>query len=240
MEASAAGHLKVVRLLIESGAAVNLVDVDVHRSALHVSAFHGEYEVVKELLLAEGIQLNQGTIAGTPALHIAAQRGHVEVVRLLLQAEGLNVDHAMALLNIAAQQGDSAIVDMLLRAKGVDPNRANDDGFTALHIAAKLGHKDVLKLLLSTIPPAGIAAGTAIEKRVDVSLTPPRDGTSALFLAAQHGHVESVRLLLEAPGLLVNQATPGGFTPLYVAAEHGSEEIVGMLLRIADVNVNPR
>ena len=50
-------------------------------------------------------------------------------------------------LHEAAERGDWRITQLLL-LKGVDINALNEDGETALNLAAKLGHADVVEILL--------------------------------------------------------------------------------------------
>ena len=105
---------------------------------------------------------------------------------------------------------------------GVWVDRQIGAGPTAiLHVAARQGHTEIAKLLLSHHAP------------VD-----PRDplGGTPLHLAAQYGHDEVAALLLDA-GATLEARRNGGLTPLAVAASHGRYPVVKRLLAAgADVN----
>ena len=60
----------------------------------------------------------------------------------------------------------------------------DDDGRTALHLAARNGHKDVVALLLDKMDGASIAAKDD-------------EGKTALHWAAENGHKDVVALLLD-------------------------------------------
>jgi hypothetical protein len=62
---------------------------------LIIAAQEGQVEVVRLLLAAEGVSVNQArTKDGSFPLFMACQKNHVEVVRLLLAAEGVEVNQA--------------------------------------------------------------------------------------------------------------------------------------------------
>ena len=68
---------------------------------------------------------------------------------------------------------------------GADLNLANNNGLTALMLAAGHGHVEVVRVLL--------------EAGADVNLA-SNNGSTASMLAAGQGHVEVVRLLVVAVG----------------------------------------
>jgi ankyrin repeat protein len=54
----------------------------------------------------------------------------------------------LSALHVAAKNNKLDAVRMLVKA-GVDLNCQDEDGYTALHYAAELGHKDIVSLLLN-------------------------------------------------------------------------------------------
>ena len=106
---------------------------------------------------------------------------------------------------------------MLLEA-GADKDAATMHGVTvtALHIAAREGHLEVVRLLLQAGADKDASNG---------------DGLTALHFAARPGHSEVVRLLLEA-GADKDAATTHGVTvtALHIAAQEGHLEVVRLLL----------
>ena len=117
--ACARGSVSVVEILLR----IKCIDVNEARNsdgltALHLGSDNGYTDVVKLLLGAEGINVNQEDHDGLTALSAASQLGNSEVVKLLLGVEGINV------------------------------NQADEDGETALFSVSENGHLGVVKLLL--------------------------------------------------------------------------------------------
>lgn len=84
--------------------------------------------------------------------------------------------------------GQREIVRLLLDQQDVLVNGVDNDGETALMVAATVGHKPIVDMLL--------------EKKADVNRQDD-DGSTALIYASLYGHNEIVRTLL-AHGALVN------------------------------------
>ncbi|KAJ3022091.1 Glycerophosphocholine phosphodiesterase [Thoreauomyces humboldtii] len=93
-------------------------------------------------------------------------------------------------LALACTYGYSAIARVLLE-HGADANWKNEDEETVLHLCARGGHIDCLKLLLGQVD-------SVAWKPSDVDITDRAFGRTALFLAAMEGQIESVRALLAA------------------------------------------
>ncbi|MBE5393873.1 ankyrin repeat domain-containing protein [Brevibacillus borstelensis] len=100
-----------------------------------------------------------------------------------------------------------------------EPNLVNayaNDGFTALGLAAYLGHKDIVEYLL--------------EKGADVNRASKNDmKVMPLHSAVATLQVDVAELLLKH-GAEVNAIQQGGWTPLHEAALHGHEEMIKLLL----------
>ncbi len=94
-----------------------------------------------------------------------------------------------------------------------------DQNRSALHNAAKMGHFDVVQLLL--------------DHKADIN---HRDDTgTALYLAVKHGQFEMARYLI-ANGADVNAANVDGRTPIIAATAQGNLMFVKELVKIgADV-----
>jgi ankyrin repeat protein len=124
----------------------------------------------------------------------------------------------------AVKRGDLAGVQAQLKA-GADPNAAQGDGLTALHIAAQTGNLEIARVLVGA--------------RANVSAKTRLGDYTPLHLAAGGGHTTVVRALIDA-GADVNAVTKyTGVTPLHLAAKAvGGETVVKTLIeRGAAVNV---
>jgi len=80
----------------------------------------------------------------------------------------------------AAEKGDEKAVELLLESGRVAVNVKDEYGWTALMLASRNGHKEVVKLLL--------------KKGADVNAK-NKGGWTALMLATLYGHKEIVEIL---------------------------------------------
>jgi ankyrin repeat protein len=81
-------------------------------------------------------------------MHVALENGHAEVASLLLSREK-NLERRTPIGNtpliLAAQAGLNGIVQDLLR-RGAMRDAKNNQGYTALMMAARAGHLEVVKV----------------------------------------------------------------------------------------------
>ncbi len=112
----------------------------------------------------------------------------------------------------AATNGKSDVVGLFLQA-GMDSETADDQGKTALILAAAAGHTATVKTLL---------ANGADPKNTD------KQGKSALIWAAEWDHIPAVQALL-TNGADVNHAANDGSTALAAAKNKGDAELVALL-----------
>lgn len=223
------GNVKLVRLLLEHGAEVN-ISRDGEIPALFKAAEGGHTPVVTELL-AHGADPNWRNRNGQTALFAACMRGRDAVVRVLLDA-GASVDvrdkeGRTALLFLASEKSEKLKTDTLrmLLEKDADIEARDSIGRTPLLWAATNGNVQLVAALLSG----------ELGKKADISASNNR-GRNALHLAAEANHEEMVKLLL-GQGADPRAASDGGWTALHNAAQSGHTRAVALLLA-ADANVN--
>jgi ankyrin repeat protein len=138
-----------------------------------------------------------------------------------------------AALRAAVAAGDALAVAAAVKG-GADVNseqlwpEGRGDGETAVHIAAAVGHAEVMATLLAV--PGVDVNGLASE------------GWTPLCLASHAGHRSVVAQLLAAPGVDVNAQCTGGLTALHLATIGGSVEVAQLLLSAQDItcDVNVR
>ncbi|XP_036355093.1 E3 ubiquitin-protein ligase MIB2-like [Octopus sinensis] len=131
MAACERGNKKLITLLIESGADLNISDEDKKWTALH-------YAVEKK---------------GWTAVHLACKYGQINIVELLLQQNGSDIcavtKHGSTLLHIASAHGRMEVVDFLLQQNGIDANKVNKEGDTPLHWAVQNQHYHMVASMLA-------------------------------------------------------------------------------------------
>lgn len=194
---------------------------------------------VLQLLMKSGIYPASCSPDNSSSVGVHCVGGGGRIVRRALQREdsvralldsGISVNRTdpsdgRTLLASAAHAG---LVDVavLLLCRGADPSVNDNQGQTALTLAARQGHAGVLQVLLEWVQEQGSKspAAQALLEHVD------SEGWTALRSAAWGGHKEAVRLLLEA-GAEIDGCDSDGRTALRAAAWGGHEEILLTLLK---------
>jgi ankyrin repeat protein len=140
---------------------------------------------------------------------------HPSLLRLVLALAALRHASPSTPLHQAAEGGDAQALAHAIDEQGYTDLAATDnDHYTALHLAAGMGHEEVVRALLDRGAPI-----SAVDE----------NGEQPLHLASHLGHTAIVELLL-ASGADANAASNSGYTPLHMAAEQGQVEALRVLL----------
>lgn len=216
-------HATIAERLLAFGAAVDAMNNE-NDSALSVAAEHGHATLVQLLVRRYHATVYSVNKAGFTPLHLAAQNNHPSVVRTLC-VHGADVDAVTLIgatpLFLAAQEG-SIHVERILLSYGADTNiKRNDDGATALWMAARNGYAKFCRLLC--------ANGAWVD-------APRTNGTTPLFAAVTSGHHEVAHVLLRfgANTKIKSKTKKGeykGETPLRAARRAGNSSKLPQLLR---------
>ena len=226
---------KMVKMLIEAGAAINtkskkkeikkkfvygetFIRTIPGRTALNWAVEGGRNEIV-ELLLSAGADVAEQDNPGNSPLYLAVRRGDVEIAELLISfgaVIGVFYSGAGRIepLYLGAGTGNVEMVRLLLNAGVVNVNEPRlVNGHTALFIAAGRGDKVIVRLL--------------IERGADVNWQ-DRKGRTALYEVVDGGwdKVGVVEMLMKAGADATIQSNDGS-TALDVAA--GQKEILKLL-----------
>lgn len=194
-EASALGHVDVVRALLHAGAGVDIADQDGFTPLMDACDF-GHAEIAAALLDAGADPFVKDSQDFT-AFALAERGGHRAIVELFRERE-VDRDWRPDLFR-AAREGDLATLERL-KKKG-RPMGVVDYGGSILHLGAEAGHLDVVRFALEN--------GVAFDARSSSGNTP-------FLLAANEGHADVVRELL-ARGA-DPRATDDSKEPLIVSA----------------------
>ena len=158
VEAAVNGHNDTVRILLQGRADANVRD-ERGRTALYWAAEDGHFRTVQTLLNFHA-DPNLADYTGSTPLMPAAKSGYVKIVRTLLDhgahvnvIDGTDQDKVetgeragMTPLIYAARGGHAEIVRLLL-ARGADRRLRTTDGDTAVDVARRNGHDDIVSLL---------------------------------------------------------------------------------------------
>ncbi|XGW21641.1 hypothetical protein V3C99_004540 [Haemonchus contortus] len=191
---------------------------------LHSAAAAGFNEVVK-MLIARGTNVDIRTKDNYTALHVAVQSGKASVVETLL-GSGADIhvrggELGQTALHIAASLSgpESRECAMMLLKSGGQPDVAQEDGETCLHLAARNGNKEIMRLLLN--------------ENANLQLM-SNSGETPLHVAAKCCNYEAAQMIVthmaqtlspEEIRKYVNKRTNDGFTAVHYAAEITSEQL---------------
>ncbi|KAL8695683.1 MAG: hypothetical protein Q9224_003239 [Gallowayella concinna] len=218
------------------------------RMPLHYAAQYG-FVVICQIIISHlqawGLfEVSEGVDApfwqdsdGLAPLHLSVIGGHYLTARVLLESEdwrGANdrkaavrkhMSRSGEILALATKSNFVATVRLLAEA-GVDLDYQDDQGETALHLAARFGHLECAQALLND----------SITQPANVELTESVFGWTPLFVACVEGHLRIVELLIDAKAHL-SKADTSGWTAQEHAALRGHIHIAEKLATSARTTV---
>jgi ankyrin repeat protein len=115
----------------------------------------------------------------------------------------------------ASQKGNLETIHTILN-QGLNPDAKDKFGNTALIYAVDSGHKEIVKLLLSS--------------KANPNICEQNGGQPPLFLAVGNDNKEITQMLLDAGADINYQIPASGITALMMASGYGSPELVRLLL----------
>ncbi|XP_014231650.1 ankyrin-1-like [Trichogramma pretiosum] len=233
--ACAAGCVDAVKKFLELGHDPNCLTRD-EKSPLNL-ALRYEHGKVAELLLRNGADPNFcGARRYTP-LHTICTRGNsddellaemffdvCDELRSTVRVNTQDIHGRTALHSALAMNSDNRkLVELLLR-KGADPNMADNEGSTALHIICMRRDDGMIEMLLK------ICAELGVTLQVDAR---DKSGDTPLHAALSNGRVQTSELLLRN-GANPNAANAKGSTPLHSICKHPEDSHI-LARRVIDV-----
>ncbi len=162
---------------------------------------------------------------GMAPLHLSVMGGHPLTTKALLEVVGRNdatkSEQSSAILLLATKSNFFNIVKLLVDS-GVNVNWQDENGESALHVAARFGH----------VKCAGIILTGSAEQNADPNLVERYFGWTPIHIAAVDGHLPIVELLIKA-GAEVNKLDHSGWNAREHAALRGNLLIAEKLLAAA-------
>jgi glycerophosphodiester phosphodiesterase len=172
---------------------------------------------------------------GYAPFHLSALAGHPLTTRFLLDSASgkglkalgpsrqLRSPRSSSILASITKSNYVEIVRILVGA-GVDLNYADEQGETALHVAARFGHAECAQLLL--------AGG--LDQKASTEVCETTYSWTPLFIAAVDGHMSILELLIDA-GADVERVDSSGWTAREHAALRGH---ISIAERLAELSVD--
>ncbi|CAB0043897.1 unnamed protein product [Trichogramma brassicae] len=231
------GLSDVVEKFLEAGQDPNCLEGRWANSTLHYAVQYGHKRVTESLLRA-GVDPNSANVEGSTALHIVCKKGKGADVsaKMLFEisCDDVRVDvrdkRGNAPLHLALIEGNKEVVELLLR-NGADPNLADSEGWTPLHVVCKryVDDKDLAEMFLEICDD--------IRREVEVN---SRDklGRTPLQLAVANGYKKLTKLLLKRTGVDPNLADSEGTTPLHVISKRSNSDCLMQIFFEVNEEVN--
>lgn len=199
MHAAANGQVGMLKALLKAGVSLEARD-NQGRTALMHGAANGQVGTLKALLKAgakKSAQDNEGKTAkmhaaeqaarqggnsDAPALRVLKEAGRARVLKSFSKTQKRNAaqeDSLTAMLSAERVDLDElkALID-----KGADIHAKNKNGDSAVTLAVRYGHADVLQVL--------------IKNGADIEAT--HQGLAPLMHAVENGHADALRILIES------------------------------------------
>ncbi|XP_016365820.1 serine/threonine-protein phosphatase 6 regulatory ankyrin repeat subunit C-like [Sinocyclocheilus rhinocerous] len=219
--ASQCGHPATALTLLRKGVSLHMPNKS-GAVCLHAAAKRGHTTVVKALL-QKGAHVDATAKDGQTALHIAVENCKPQVVQMLLgfganvQLRGGKAQEAPLHIAVRVKEGERA-AEMLLKS-GADVNAEQENGETAMHVAARHGALQMIRAL--------------IQEGGDVTWK-SKVGENPLHVAVRHCHARVVEEVLNSltnersrqeAELCVREGNQKSETPLHLAAELRSDAV---------------
>eukprot|EP01041_Mallomonas_annulata_P000700 gene700-1341_t len=254
--ASAEGHLKICKRLVESGAIIHTPNSSMH-TPFHCSCRGGHLKTA-QWLLHQGADFTTKSLDGRTALHYACGNGHVRIAEWLI---GLGIDSNITSkenftpLYDACLNGHLQMAKFLLNDNNANLNIHSSTGLTLLHAACIGGHIELGQWLVEEGLNADLADNTGLTPfltvckeghlkfakwlmtvGVNIRATGGADRlNTALHHACQQGQVEVASWLVEC-GLDINAKNEALLTAINLANNHGHTDVCDML---EDIKIDP-
>lgn len=145
--AAGAGHLNIVKLLIEHGADINHHTKNVS-TPVRAACFDGRLDIIR-YLIDHGADINLANGYNNTCLMISSYKGHADVVEYLLENDALPNEQAncgATALHYAAECGHAEVCTVLLDYGGVF--KRNEYGMTPVICAAERTRESVVQLFV--------------------------------------------------------------------------------------------
>jgi ankyrin repeat protein len=214
--ASVFGNFEAVKILIENGANVNVLNNN-GSNPLHYAASRGRLDIVR-LLVKSGAVLNVNDVRRQNELHFAFMGNtNKEMIKFLLETGSrISLDrYESSVLRVAVQKNQLDIIQLLHKMENFEsPAVFETSSFEAIFQAYIDNNTQILNYFLKC---------DKIEDLCDSK------GNTILHHIVHNLHVQPLKRLLQK-GINVNRRNQVGHSPLHCAALLGNLEVLKLLL----------
>ncbi|KAJ7976383.1 Ankyrin repeat-containing protein [Quillaja saponaria] len=136
--------------------------------------------------------------------------------------------YGKTVLHLAPKSGKTDVAKKILKVKDLKLlilYRKNKNDETGLHIAARLGYFDFLKLLMDQSKEEEVETGMKLLRFEN------KEGNTVLHKAARNGHLNIVDLLLKEDPILLILVNKAAESPFFVAVDRGLFKIAMLMLQ---------
>ncbi|MCJ1279828.1 hypothetical protein MMC21_007652 [Puttea exsequens] len=254
------GYCQIIRILLESGADLDLKDRE-GRTALLRAVNRGEIDAVRELM-DHSVDLESIDNNGQTLLHGAAIKGYTDIARLLLEGRppklkcicpNVRDRYGMTPLHWAARYNFASTASLLLKFRA-DATLVDEIKRIPSLVAWQYGSRDVLDIIVNaekaqqhrttvhydedarpawSLARQGLtgAIDRAISTRPeDFSILEPCTDNSPIHCAVENDHIEALYSLLACRKIAINGVNNIGRTPLHMAALSGNHRASNALI----------
>ena len=141
-------------------------------------------------------------------------------------------------LNNVTNSGDIQRVQEILASNALLAFETNVEGDTPLHVASRLAHLEVAKLLINNIwgnsEESILVDHEAGNKKNDLLQMTNMEKSTALHEAVKNGHYEIVKFLVGENSSLVSLTNDAGESPLFLVVDRKFYEIANYILSSID------
>ena len=183
-------------------------------NCLHIAALCGHLNLCNTLILKYNFDVGIASNSRGTALHYSARYGTYELVKLFADIGTdihLKNNLGQNCLHIAAAYKHLNLCQALIDKHNFDVYMVDNNGWTALHYAARKGSSELVSFF----------ADMGIDIHIKDNL-----GQNCLHFAALSGHVNLCKTLLDKHNFHVDMTSNEGWTALHYSARNDTYELV--------------